>query len=661
MSEPIRSIKDTITVPKDLVEAVKKGERLESKPRRRQRDTTGTHIRRFSLAIVGYACAAAVIIGNLYFIPPLLKDDPAPDGALTQPSITVPPADELPDAYQRSDLLWATELNGLYEHVLYRLWSDQGELSSALSLVASADTVYAVKGYTRSETEMTAGSQAEGLELLDGIVEYLAEEEGWERFEGADGSDLFAVTKAQLDALDEEALFEALDECGVLDATNALGEQVKRDAEFRLELAWQSTDGSPEPDKSWQSILSGYAPVPEDTLYLRPELVWANELNPDHRDLVLFMARRTEGKIYRLMQMNDLMQRFAVAIDIDLPDTEMSEEERALIKAYLAPALARAQGWAVIEGYGGDAGEVYAVTSAQIALLTGEFLVELADELLGENELTAEWVGCDIGISVVIAWQSLSDAVRWDADNFEQESTHDEEYFVHTDNDHPIDTDMPKMYADSSTLPERTENSGMPDIDRLYLTGSEGVQTDEMITVIAKKVSSRSTYGKYGSDYTPLAMTWSTLEIVEMIGEPSEAFAKQWGVWEGGEITLLESYAILPTDEGDAIYYSNFFPYRYDRPGLLEEGEEYLMVLASCKGMGIDRISCYGTEDDTLYVATATNDYFLATGDIYPTDGGFYENFTAGSASDLCMPEQGSALYDAWAANYPKVYDRFVK
>lgn len=126
MSKDFRLMQDQVKAPRKLVEAVKRGERVTPKHRA---DTRATHLRRFSFALLGYACAAVILIGGALLISPSIfnsepiagkQQENTPDPLPTEldlngllPTYFVPPN---ADGYYRSDLIWANELNPDYKN-----------------------------------------------------------------------------------------------------------------------------------------------------------------------------------------------------------------------------------------------------------------------------------------------------------------------------------------------------------------------------------------------------------------------------------------------------------------------------------------------------------------------------------------------------------------
>ncbi len=70
MSKPINDLKKRMKAPRDLKEAVKKGERL---THIYYADTPATNARKFALAFAGYACVAALLLGSVIVLPSLLS------------------------------------------------------------------------------------------------------------------------------------------------------------------------------------------------------------------------------------------------------------------------------------------------------------------------------------------------------------------------------------------------------------------------------------------------------------------------------------------------------------------------------------------------------------------------------------------------------------
>lgn len=254
MSKDIRSVRDQVKAPKRLVNAVIKGERVAPK---HKTDTAATHIRRFSKIFAVYACVAVLLIGSAVALPALL-DNPA--ASQPQPDATVsdqtPDNALLPEDFIRPDLVWADETNKMSEQIVFS-WYKTLELKSGATDAARWNVmpegyVYAVKAEAMNFPELQTGigSIDAPPELSDSLITFLTETEGWESFEGPDGELCFAVTKAQLDALDTDALFAVFQE--VFESVSANGGAVEYvGGILNLTIAWQSPTGAPPIETVW--------------------------------------------------------------------------------------------------------------------------------------------------------------------------------------------------------------------------------------------------------------------------------------------------------------------------------------------------------------------------------------------------------------------------
>lgn len=263
MSKKIHVKGTQFKAPKQLVEAAKKGERITVT--HHSYDTKTNHVRRFTLALA----VAALLLGGVAFLPSLLNNS-AP--ALSQPGGNSVGQSALEntdhavpsDDYIRPDLVWADETNRLSEDILfswleYRV-NETDEYGAGRWFCLPDypdDTVYAVKAYAQSYIDFMCFNEDKDLPLPplpDSIITYLTETLGWERFTGPDGELCFAVTKAQIEALESDSFenatlfdisLEAFEDELVYDAdTNE-----KRTYEgigFHLVIAWQShTNAAP--------------------------------------------------------------------------------------------------------------------------------------------------------------------------------------------------------------------------------------------------------------------------------------------------------------------------------------------------------------------------------------------------------------------------------
>lgn len=251
-------MRDQVKAPKRLVNAVIRGERVHPK---HKADTTATHIRRFSKAFAVYACAAVLLIGGAFALPALL-DNPA--ASQPQPDATVsdqtPDSAVLPEDFVRPDLVWADETNRLSEKVIFS-WYEYHELQEQADNKAGIwinlpdypdDTVYSVKAEVKNLDLFLAAIPDVPPSTPDWLITFLTEHEGWESFIGPDGELCFAVTKAQIEALDTATLFTIFaDKLNPMTANTDGVIKTYAGGEFSLAIAWQSPTGTPPIKTEW--------------------------------------------------------------------------------------------------------------------------------------------------------------------------------------------------------------------------------------------------------------------------------------------------------------------------------------------------------------------------------------------------------------------------
>lgn len=154
MSNTPKNMKKRLRAPRELVGAVKRGERVTPK---RTTDTNATHIRRFSKAFAVYACAAALLVGGAAMLPSLIggSGSPAAMGNSTplssyRDALLVPP-EQIDNKYVHYDgeyvyyddeyLYDGETLTGSYLIVHdYPIDSAEGELSVDISSLPAAPT-----------------------------------------------------------------------------------------------------------------------------------------------------------------------------------------------------------------------------------------------------------------------------------------------------------------------------------------------------------------------------------------------------------------------------------------------------------------------------------------------------------------------------------------
>lgn len=255
MSNEIRSKGKQIKAPRELIEAVKKGERLAPRTPKGF-DTRSTHVRRFALALAGYACAAALLIGGAAFIPSLLSGEDAP---VDQP-IAAAPSQSTPDLTQStaalpSEPVWASPSCTMSECEFYH-WYDFTEESGEHRAGENfnfpekypADTVFVVSAYVQGQNSFLGALYKHPSET---VIKHLTEYEGWESFTGSDGHTYFTLTKAQIEALDTDALLELLKKEELVGNTwysdNTSKEESSVGGSLVIMFARKNENGDPEP------------------------------------------------------------------------------------------------------------------------------------------------------------------------------------------------------------------------------------------------------------------------------------------------------------------------------------------------------------------------------------------------------------------------------
>lgn len=409
MSEPIRSLQTHLTVPKELIEAVKRGEKQTRAAVRKKADSNTTHIRRFAVAIAGYVCAAALLIGNLCFLPSLLNKD-RPLG--TQPPLTVHDPSAMPDDYLHAELLWANEKNGLAEQILYRIGVeinfDKTDMVTTTDNFPpyADDTVYAVKIFTNKESDLW-NSKRDRI-ASDEFIRYLTDTAGWKSFTGPDDSTCFAVTKAEILSLDTDAIVRLMEEQGIINGYYD-NDSIWQNGEFIVQIAWQSTNGSRDP-----AAPPDYYFVAPDTPYIRPDLVWANELNRDLEQMPIVSVFREYGDTE---ETQDTLCRgfgqlsypefygdpcFAVTFDFSFMNGSVSDD----IRRSICDSIYEHMEWKPVEGVD----YVWAVSSDALDQLTDQALDRLLywldSEVKKHGDLPAEYA-----LTFHIAWQSVGDHI----------------------------------------------------------------------------------------------------------------------------------------------------------------------------------------------------------------------------------------------------------
>lgn len=426
MSNNTKNLKKRIKAPRELVSAVKKGELVTLV---RKSDTHATHIRRFSKAFAAYACAALVLICGSLALPWLLKEPTAP---LSQPSGSEGTSTEtdrtvLPANYIRSDLIWANELNPELKDTV--IWSAEfidgaPSVIQALTLptVGGEDAEYAVEFRIQfrdmtTDENATLSFLATRMAMIDVDLRNIGFEEIHLDFaeDGTPGASYFyAASREELSALDTDELWTLLN-------------KADGNIQFILRMAWQSLDGSQIPDD--ELYLTYYHDAPKLDLsdlalkqyvftdtegYIRPDLVWANELNPACRE-TLFYAEHIKGdtRAYPLSNKENLTG-YTLAVDLSLQIIPKGLEKNqgleqvppnVLIKGeYLDRMVERALGWEPIEYDDCYSGGVYAVTCEQLMALDADVLTAFAEAYEAFYGVDADSISA-MTVSAIMAWQ----------------------------------------------------------------------------------------------------------------------------------------------------------------------------------------------------------------------------------------------------------------
>lgn len=404
-------MQEHLTPPEDLVKAVKHGKKFA----RRRADTNATHIRRFSKAFAVYACAALVLIGGSLTLPALLSDSPAP-APLAQPSVSTDTQKPyFPIDYIRPDLIWANEHNPERKNTV--IWSAENIdgksiVTNELTLpdIGGEDAEYAIEfrgEFVSNETKnATPAYIIRRMAHIDAALLNL----GFEAVDiepAEDGSQgrsvIYAASRKELSAIDTDELLSA-----VASADGNL--------RFKLRIAWQSLDGSQIPDDDLfieylnlsSSDLSAYAldryVYTDKEGYVRPDLIWANELNPVCTPALFSATRLRSTTTYSVLHNTDDVTDYTFAVDIQLQIIPEGKEkgEAALIKGFEeAQMVEMVLGWKPIV-----AGESYEATCEQLmALNDADIVPAFAEAYEALYGIDADSIPT-ISVLVSIAWQS---------------------------------------------------------------------------------------------------------------------------------------------------------------------------------------------------------------------------------------------------------------
>lgn len=228
MSKTIHDLKKRMKAPRNLVEAVKKGERLEPALRV---DTRAVHLRRFSKAIAAYACVAILLIGAVFVLPGLPDSETPQSPATTttgvdlpasdKPDYVYPPKDDAQN-YFRPELIWVNDLNpGLVDTIIWAMQSE-GEGNRVLypytiPKIGGEDAQFAIElRFERVSGDVEWPGYAEMIREMERVKRALTDA-GFEEIQkkNTESNDLlyrkyyFAADRAQMGALNPQTLTEA--------------------------------------------------------------------------------------------------------------------------------------------------------------------------------------------------------------------------------------------------------------------------------------------------------------------------------------------------------------------------------------------------------------------------------------------------------------------
>ena len=133
----------------------------------------------------------------------------------------------------------------------------------------------------------------------------------------------------------------------------------------------------------------------------------------------------------------------------------------------------------------------------------------------------------------------------------------------------------------------------------------------ESTVAVVKKIASESYFTAYEDQRTPLAYTYSTLEIVSL----PEGGLNYHSLQVGDTITVVEPYAFSP-DSPDVIYRSHIFPRFSLQWGIIEFGSEYLVNITSL----LSSIQCNETGKEKSETLELPDDCYFLGADLYPVD-----------------------------------------
>lgn len=176
----------------------------------------------------------------------------------------------------------------------------------------------------------------------------------------------------------------------------------------------------------------------------------------------------------------------------------------------------------------------------------------------------------------------------------------------------------------------------------------------ESTVAVVKKIASESYFTAYEDQRTPLAYTYSTLEIVSL---PAGGL-NYHNLQVGDTVIVVEPYAFSP-DSPNVIYRSHIFPRFSLQWGIMEFGSEYLVNITSLPSA----IQCNETGKETSETLELPDDCYFLGADLYPVDRKVYDAWMseAQTAGDLAIP----SAYPEWASEwwtiiYQWAYEEYV-
>ena len=177
---------------------------------------------------------------------------------------------------------------------------------------------------------------------------------------------------------------------------------------------------------------------------------------------------------------------------------------------------------------------------------------------------------------------------------------------------------------------------------------------EESTVAVVKKIASESFFTAYEDERTPLAYTYSTLEILSL----PEGGLNYHNLQVGDTITIVESYAFSP-DSPDVIYRSHIFSRFSLQWGIMEFGNKYLINITSLPSV----IQCNETGKEKSERLELPDDCYFLGADLYPVDREVYDAWMSDSksADDLAIP----TAYEEWASEwwtiiYQWAYEQYV-